>query len=838
MVNRIPISKVLDIYTANTIPLHIRISDYADYFKKEKKTLYEFITEHYDKQYQHIFKEGFEYSNLLLLMDGLDEVTDTPLRIRVTERVMDLIARYPHNRYVVTSRIVGYQESKLGGNFRHFKLMPFELDKIELFSEQWYKCIARHTDKDYDHAKKQANSLCFSISRSPSVLRLATNPLLMTIIAMIHYKGKKLPNKRVELYDVSTETFLEYWVQLRMDDRSQLKDKNEIIEILAPIAFEIHQNKSKALIEEKEFAESFLANFMSIHTNTSSESAKRECRGFIDFLREQAGFFYEKGVDDEGNRFYGFIHLTFEEYLAAIELVSKWNERKLDLKKYVFDPRWIEVIRLGASQLRLSCKGRAGRVQSTQFVKDILSVEDPFSEAYRPLQLACLILSDDVNVMDELLNEILDRIMKVFSKRDFTELIESFSKLFKEVLCSDYRYPFINRFEKEVLTGNSLLLNNLIYILVSNSSDEVINKVLVSLLNKNKKVLKAIYEIRWRNFSFQNSKVYRENFKNYLSYLKSQNDEKELREASHDFMSVITKEGWWYWSMIDNVQKIITTIDGYLDTPIFDILLTSILEFALYKYLMHADREGLDILLRRYSDNVLIKNLNRSLDKMNPDGIRSFHGSSNNYLFHLEHYIVYSSALLRPKNEVKDLRFWFCSESYDELLYYFIPSAGISSYLESLKSRFSESDIEVVEMKIYELLGPQEGAGTENTNRFIKSYESGKLYKFPPAWEGFPLANIASNPSILSKIIVEHGQRYTGTYIGREGEAKKRISLKDFDHEHICLPAKLAAYYYLNKPFDQKLLEESIVYFRDCSSKEKKGTFSILYKLLNPFELT
>lgn len=85
-------------------------------------------------------------------------------------------------------------------------------------------------------------------------MRLASNPLLTTIIALIHYKGKKLPNKRIELYDISTETFLEHWVNLRMQMRltedSQLKDKNEIIEIMAPIAFEIHENKSNGLIEE------------------------------------------------------------------------------------------------------------------------------------------------------------------------------------------------------------------------------------------------------------------------------------------------------------------------------------------------------------------------------------------------------------------------------------------------------------------------------------------------------------------------------------------------------------------------------------------------------------
>ena len=116
---------------SHIVPIYFRISDYADYFKKKKKSIYEFLTDHYDTQYQHIFKENFERSNLMLLMDGLDEITDTPLRIRVTEQVMDLLARYPYNRYVVTSRIVGYQESKLGGDYAHFKLLPFGPTEIE-----------------------------------------------------------------------------------------------------------------------------------------------------------------------------------------------------------------------------------------------------------------------------------------------------------------------------------------------------------------------------------------------------------------------------------------------------------------------------------------------------------------------------------------------------------------------------------------------------------------------------------------------------------------------------------------------------------------------------------
>ena len=781
---------------ANTVPLYIRISDYADYFKKTKKTLYEFITDHYDKQYQHIFIESFEFSNLLLLIDGLDEITDTPLRIKVTEQLMDLIARYPFNQYAVTSRIVGYQESKLGSNFKHFKLMPFSLVEIKLFSKHWYDCIAQHTDNDYDYADEQSSSLYSSISRSPSVIRLATNPLLMTIIAMIHYKGKKLPNKRVELYDVSTETFLEYWVQLRMSDESQLKDKNEIIEILAPIAYEIHKNKSNALIEEKEFEESFLLNFKNIHTNTLDEDAKRECKEFISFLRQQAGFFYEKGVDDEGNRYYGFIHLTFEEYLAAIELVSRWNEGELNLKDYIFDPRWIEILRLAASQLRLSYRGRAGRTQSTQFVKDILSEEDPFPEAYRPLQLVCLILSDDVNITDKFLNEILDKMIEVLSKMDFQELTKSFSELFKELLYSDYRNAFVDRFEKEVITDNSILLNNLIYILVSNSSDREINKIIHSIFNKNQEIFKAIYLVEWHNFPFQNSKVYKKGFKDYLYYIKSQNNGKKLERALINFLKMEHIDLLFRGNQIQDI------IDQFLDTDFFeDFLIAIYLNRLLFEfYPLNELNKRLHSIQKRYPDNVLIKNLIKSINKKKTEYYHLSRSESGNYtLFNIEHYSIVSSFFF----DTQILRLIFWSHSYDNIFFDSFSITDIPSYLNGLKSRFSKSDVEIIEEKICNNLG---------INNVFEN-------------------NITSNPSIIYKIIT-HYDYYFKEMIEKEG-----FSLKYFDNEHIHPPIKLFAYYVMKEPSYLNLIEGGIVYFRELSSEEKKWAFSILYSILNPFKL-
>ncbi|MHA1382109.1 MAG: hypothetical protein ACTSRG_27370, partial [Candidatus Helarchaeota archaeon] len=620
-------------------------------------------------------------------------------------------------------------------------------------------------------------------------IRLATNPLLMTIIAMIHYKGKKLPNKRVELYDVSTETFLEYWVQLRMSDESQLKDKNEIIEILAPIAYEIHQNKSNALIEEKEFEDSFLLNFKNIHTNTLDEDAKRECKEFISFLRQQAGFFYEKGVDDEGNRYYGFIHLTFEEYLAAIELVSRWNEGEFNLKDYIFDPRWTEIIRLAASQLRLSYRGRAGRMQSTQFVKDILSVDDPFPEAYRPLQLVCLILSDDVNIMDELLNEILDEIIEALSKMYFKEFTKSFSELFKELLYSDYRNAFINRFEKEMITDNSILLKNLTYILVSNSWDREINKIILTIFNKNQEILKIMYQIKWQNFPFQNTKVYKKNFKGYLYYIKSQNDEKKLNAALYNFLEMENVD------ILSDINKTEDILDQFLDTDIFDSFLTIHLDNLILTFPIFENKR-IQSIQKRYSDNVLVKNFIKSINKIKIDNTYK-HGRHTS--FSTEHYKIALSFF-----DLQILRLIFWSPSYDNIFDDSFSITDIPSYLNGLKSRFSKSDVEIIEEQIYDILGNESVFDT----------------------------NITSNPSVISKIITNHGDNYLKNMINTQ-----EFSLKYFDNEHIHPPIKLLAYYLMKEPSYLKLIDDSIVYFRKSSSEEKKMSFSILYSVLNPFKL-
>ena len=59
---------------------------------------------------------------------------------------------------------------------------------------------------------------------TPSVKRLATNPLLLTILVLIYENVGKLPNRRAKLYETCTQTLLESWRQEQTERKRSYDD--------------------------------------------------------------------------------------------------------------------------------------------------------------------------------------------------------------------------------------------------------------------------------------------------------------------------------------------------------------------------------------------------------------------------------------------------------------------------------------------------------------------------------------------------------------------------------------------------------------------------------------
>ena len=78
---------------------------------------------------------------------------------------------------------------------------------------------------------------------NPSVRRLAANPLLLTILALMKRQGVTLPERRVELYEQYVRTLLSSWNRARGLGRPPARDLDVVqtVRVLAPLALWMHE---------------------------------------------------------------------------------------------------------------------------------------------------------------------------------------------------------------------------------------------------------------------------------------------------------------------------------------------------------------------------------------------------------------------------------------------------------------------------------------------------------------------------------------------------------------------------------------------------------------------
>ena len=402
------------------LPVLLPVSAYADALTRGADLeLVDFLPRYFAERglpdLSPLFTEELKRGRCLLLLDGLDEVIGEEMRLEVARRVRDLASHYPGNRYVVTSRIAGYRAGLLSDNFAHFTILPFGDEEMEKFARQWCYAYERPvlsasegmgaaelTPEAERRAEERTKSLIAAITSKEAIKRLAANPLLVTILALIHYQGTRLPHRRVELYRLCVEALAETLNLARSLTRrpidlwlgEQRLDERFVVQLMAPIAFWMHSEKPGGLVGREELEERIAAYFEEREGKSSEEAAKL-ARDFVELIREQSGLLVEWGLDQ-----FGFMHLTFEEYLTARYLAGRRDVNEL-VKGHLHDPRWREAILLTAGTL----KG--------DFVDDLVEAvwkaNSPYDDLlHRDLLMAARCLADDVDVSYDLRHRIIE----------------------------------------------------------------------------------------------------------------------------------------------------------------------------------------------------------------------------------------------------------------------------------------------------------------------------------------------------------------------------------------------------------------------------------------------
>ncbi len=391
------------------VPVLFKASEYASIVEQngESFSVFGFLTQFHTDKYGDLIRWGLENKSCLVIIDGLDEISDPRLRTLTSRKIEQFVSEFQGNHFVITSRIVGYAHNQLSGEFVHVRVREFSQRQVKKFLENWYLAIENEADSQIgkEQVEKRATDLLESINSNPGVSKLASNPLLLTIIALANWRGTKLPNRRVELYQIASETLIENWP---LKQRGLSLDFEEILKVLEPIAYEIFKCGSNNSITQRELSPLFEKQVCEVRGASFSE-ARLISRQMLQTIEVDTGFFLQKGHDQSGNRVYGFLHLTFAEYLTARYLAEQWSGGTLDISEMIHDPQWHEVLLLMTGHV-----GTWSVNLATKLTEDILNSPSEYeSLLHRNLLLVSEILSDNVRVLRRFLDEILQRLIDI-----------------------------------------------------------------------------------------------------------------------------------------------------------------------------------------------------------------------------------------------------------------------------------------------------------------------------------------------------------------------------------------------------------------------------------------
>ncbi len=344
-------------------PIYFKIADYAEHLEQQPdlgllaylKQFYRNWVDYFDGNDASALParllEQLQMGNCLILLDGLDEVFDQHSRRQIVERINAFAEEFGHNKLIVTSRVAGYQDAKLASRFTEFTIADMSDQQVSDFLYRWCRAVeqAQKPDATAEQQKRegdqQAERILSDIQKSEGVKRLTTNPLLLTILALIHRNGEQLPARRVKLYELAVQTLTADWQLSKKLPNMQkvLLPEGEVVALLAPLAYWMHEEKPSGQVTHAEVIEQLAPRLAELRGEAAdSPEILTAVEEFLRRVRETTGLFVERAP-----KVYGFMHLTFEEYFAARDIADKDPAEILEtIQQHWHEPRWVEPILL------------------------------------------------------------------------------------------------------------------------------------------------------------------------------------------------------------------------------------------------------------------------------------------------------------------------------------------------------------------------------------------------------------------------------------------------------------------------------------------------------------
>ncbi len=268
---------------------------------------------------------------VLMLLDGIDELADHDRRRALRDAVWEGMNRYPSCRFLLTSRLVGYDEVSFHSEkvarpldethlpfpeerdlFPRVYLAPMDEPRLNRLARSWF----RVHEGNESLVEQKTRDLIHDLKRNEGTRRLMRSPLLLTYMAQIQKVRGALPEGRVQLYDEITESYLDSIDQERKLPGLPLS-LSEKYRLMSRVGFEMQLRRSQddegtaVLVDSETLAGWF---------NHELQAMGKEEMGsqLVDYMSRRSGLLLPRGQDQ-----YTWLHLSIGEYFAARHLEDK-----------------------------------------------------------------------------------------------------------------------------------------------------------------------------------------------------------------------------------------------------------------------------------------------------------------------------------------------------------------------------------------------------------------------------------------------------------------------------------------------------------------------------------
>lgn len=299
----------------------------------------------------------------LVLIDGLDEAGGTVVRGGIAEALHEAFEDYPSVRWIITSRIVAYDEAAIEtresvlaaanpieeviksgitlhvvetredtGAFQitqtspvaaRMYVVPFDDARIAAFVRNWHE----EHETERSERGKRSDELIKAINASPQVRSLARIPNLLTMIALVYRVYLRLPDGRALLYERIAQAYLETIETVRRlpTPGHTLEDMKRW---LGYVAFQMQRRRFKdddafgikIIVEDEDNGILVSRRQLTDWITYAMAKGKVEAiprhaataKAFVEWVARRAGLIIPRTEET-----FAFSHLSFQEYFAA-----------------------------------------------------------------------------------------------------------------------------------------------------------------------------------------------------------------------------------------------------------------------------------------------------------------------------------------------------------------------------------------------------------------------------------------------------------------------------------------------------------------------------------------